>query len=446
MGRRLLVPVVALVTLVAAACDDPAATAEREDGPVMVLTHRGFSVGADAVEALEAAVGEQVVVVVEDDATSMLDLLTASSAGSGIDVVAGLDSLDVGTFVAADLTEPYTPAGADLLPVALRVGNDPITPISYTDVCFNYDRAWFDPPEPSADDGEEVVDAADVINEAGELAEPDDGDASATADGDDVTAQGEARGEDEGDGGPEGEVEGEGETVEDEEVEGEQAARPQEPTGLGSLGRPELAGLVAMPDPRADPFGLAFVAGLATVSPGPPEDGATDPELVAALELLRGNDLLVADDFRSAYFRAFTGGSAEGHRPVVLASALMPAVSARFADPLPESVGTAVVDDGCARLVDYAAVVTGSERPELARRTLDAMVEPEFQYTLSDERGSRPARTDLIRRAEVAELGTEVQSVLLDPLATADAIPAMLAAWDEAGALTAADPLAETEE
>jgi ABC-type Fe3+ transport system substrate-binding protein len=115
----------------------------------------------------------------------------------------------------------------------------------------------------------------------------------------------------------------------------------------------------------------------------------------------------------------------------------MPAVTARFLDPIPPVLETVVIPDGCTRLVSYAGVLADSARPEMARRLLDAIVAPEFQFAMSDARGSRPARTDLIRRPEVAAFDPAVEPLLLDPATSADAVPDLLRAWLAAGAPTA---------
>jgi ABC-type thiamine transport system substrate-binding protein len=432
--------VAAVVLGLLTACGGSSSSGEatEDEGPLRLLTHSDFPLDDSVVAELEAAAGEPVVVVVEEDQASMLDLLTASSAGSGIDVVVGLDSLSVGIALSAGLFDQYAPAGVEHLDPTLRVEGDPVVPVSSTDVCFNYDRSWFRPPEEAADeegvpatpvapeDQDEVLDAADVINQGGQLGAP------TTVAGDDATDDGAAAPD-----------EDEGETGSDDDGDGtgaveELAARPAAPSSLEALASEEYAGLVAFPDPGEDRLALAFVAGLGAQTAGPPEPGVPDPELVNRLRDLRANDLRVTPSFRDAYFGEFTAGAADGQRPVVLASALMPAVTARFLDPIPPVLQTAVIPDGCTRLVSYAGVLADSARPETARRLLDAIVAPEFQFAMSDARGSRPARTDLIRRPEVAAFDPSVEPLLLDPATSAERVPDMLLAW-----LTAATPTAE---
>jgi ABC-type Fe3+ transport system substrate-binding protein len=84
--------------------------------------------------------------------------------------------------------------------------------------------------------------------------------------------------------------------------------------------------------------------------------------------------------------------------------------------------------------VSYAGVLADTARPEMARRLLDAIVAPEFQFAMSDARGSRPARTDLIRRPEVAAFDPAVEPLLLDPATSAGRVPDLLLAWLAAGA------------
>ena len=428
------VAAVVLGLLAACGSSSPSSGATADEGPLRLLTHEDFPLDDSVVAELEAATGEPVVVVVEEDQASMLDLLTASSAGSGIDVVVGLDSLSVGTALSARLFDEYAPAGSDLLDPSLRVEGDPVVPVSSTDACFNYDRTWFRPPEEATDDEgappttaapenqDEVLDAADVINQGGQLGPATTVTGEA---GDDQAAAGEGE-TGSGDGADEGTADAAG-----------LAARPAAPSSLEALSGEEYAGLVAFPDPEADRLALAFVAGLGGQTAGPPEPGVPDPELVSRLRDLRANDLRITPTFRDAYFGEFTAGAADGQRPVVLASALMPAVTARFLDPIPPVLQTAVIPDGCTRLVSYSGILADSARPEAARRLLDAIVAPEFQFAMSDARGSRPARTDLIRRPEVAAFDPSVEPLLLDPATSAAKVPDLLLAWLAAGTPTA---------
>jgi len=453
-----------------------------DDGPVRVLTHREFPLTEELIDQLEQLLDAPVAVVVEKDQASMVDLLTASSAPPAIDVVLGLDSLDVGTVLDAGLFAPYSPRSVDRLESTLRLGDDMVVPMRWTDVCFNFDKFWFEPPEPSFVGPRGPGRVAPIDGEPGDgTDQPDDG-TGATGDGssdtsvpsDDGTAGSVTGSEDSvpeaADGGEEGlgddsggDGGSAGEGSQGEGSEGDvNGIVPDPPASVDSLALEPYQGLATMADPARDRFSLAFLAGLASTlgvtaaaPPAPPTSStgpdqgpqgppqtvpAADPALVDALRSLRANGLAVTDGFQEAYFGEFTAGSVDGTRPLVLASALMPAVSVRFVDPLPEGVQTAVINDECARLVDYAGVLAVAPHPVLARRLLDLLIAPEFQFELFDTRGSQPARTDLINRPEVAEFGIAVQPVLLDPLTTASQVEGLLAAWEQAGIAAPADP------
>jgi len=452
------------VVLGLAACgstDDPVA----EGGPVHVLTHRDFPLSEDLVGQLEEFLDAPIAVVVEKDQASMVDLLTASSAPPAIDVVLGLDSLDVGTVLDAGLFAPYSPRSVDSLESTLRLGDDTAVPMRWTDVCFNFDKFWFEPPEPSFVGPRGPGRVAPIDGESTEgtdgTGEVGDGTSETSVASEDATDATAAGGQDPASEGAESDA-GEG-SSEDGDVNG---IVPDPPSSVDALALEPYQGLVAMADPATDRFSLAFLAGLAStlgVTSAPPTTPPTtapatgtavtpdttpsaDPALVEALRSLRANGMEVTDGFQEAYFGAFTAGSVDGTRPLVLASALMPAVSVRFVDPLPEGVQTAVINDECARLVDYAGVLAVAPNPVLARRLMDLLIAPEFQFEMFDTRGSRPARTDLINRPEVAEFGIAVQPVLLDPLTTAGHVEGLLAAWDQAGIAAAEDPTEQAEE
>src|SRR5207247_1806621 len=82
---------------------------------------------------------------------------------------------------------------------------------------------------------------------------------------------------------------------------------------------------------------------------------------------LRANDVKVTDDWDTAYYDSFSGGSGGGDRPVVVSYATSPAAEVYFASPQPSQSPTGVVTDGCFRQVEFAGVLHGTKQPELAR-------------------------------------------------------------------------------
>ena len=92
----------------------------------------------------------------------------------------------------------------------------------------------------------------------------------------------------------------------------------------------------------------------------------------------------------------------------------MPAVSVRFLPELPEEVDVAVVDSGCVKIVNYAAVVNNTPSRRNAGRLVDTFVEPLFQYGVPDRYGSRPARTDIVRTDAWRQFGVSVTAIPID--------------------------------
>lgn len=94
---------------------------------------------------------------------------------------------------------------------------------------------------------------------------------------------------------------------------------------------------------------------------------------------LRENDVLVENDWETAYYSSFSGGAGAGDRPIVVSYATSPVAEVVFSDPPVATAPTGVVFDGCFRQVEYAGVLRGAKAPELARQFVDFMISAEFQ-------------------------------------------------------------------
>jgi len=165
-----------------------------------------------------------------------------------------------------------------------------------------------------------------------------------------------------------------------------------------------------------------------------------------AVDLLR-NGALITDTWADAYFGEFTQGSATGERRAVLASAGMPAVTARLRFEPPELLETEVIDDACLRVVNYAGIIGGTLQRRDAGRLIDAIVTPEFQFFLGDDRfflgddrGSRPARIDLVIPELVATYGADVDVAVIDPMVDDMFVQDLLLVWDQAVIEAATEP------
>jgi thiamine transport system substrate-binding protein len=191
------------------------------------------------------------------------------------------------------------------------------------------------------------------------------------------------------------------------------------PATLQSLTNPEYAGKLVVENPATSSPGLAFL--LATVGhfgDGDNTYGISWQEFWTALAL---NDVLVVDDWDTAYYTAFSGGSGEGDRPLVVSYATSPVAEVVFADPPVTEAPTSVLTDVCFLQIEYAGVLHGAKAPEGARRFIDFMVSVEFQSDIPLNMFVFPAND----RATIPEVFSEnvepVDNVVwLDP-ATIDA-------------------------
>jgi thiamine transport system substrate-binding protein len=136
---------------------------------------------------------------------------------------------------------------------------------------------------------------------------------------------------------------------------------------------------------------------------------------------LRANDVQVANDWNDAYYNDFTGGGANGGRPLVVSYATDPASSMVGASDPSATPGIQFVDDGCFRQEEFVGVLTGAKNVGGAQAWVDFMASPEFQSDMPLNMYVLPVNPD----AQVPELFTNIQSHATVPL-TMD--PATIAA------------------
>lgn len=150
---RFAVPAtIAAATL--AACSAPAEqptasgseTPVTQDTEVTVVTHDSFAVPDDVVASFEQETGIKVTFVAPGDAGAMVNQLILTKDAPLGDVAYGVDntfaSRALGEGVFADYTSA-APAAADAAAYAIE-GSNALTAIDYSDVCLNYDIAYFE--------------------------------------------------------------------------------------------------------------------------------------------------------------------------------------------------------------------------------------------------------------------------------------------------------------
>ena len=150
-----------------------------------------------------------------------------------------------------------------------------------------------------------------------------------------------------------------------------------EPATLQALIEPAYRGKLVVENPATSSPGLAFL--MATIGQFGEGDNTYGISWQEYWQALVGNDVLVVDDWDTAYYTSFSGGTGAGDRPLVVSYATSPAAEVVLAEEPITEAPTSVLTDTCFLQIEYAGVLHGTKSPEGARRFIDFMVSPEFQ-------------------------------------------------------------------
>ncbi|MDX1662490.1 MAG: thiamine ABC transporter substrate-binding protein [Candidatus Promineifilaceae bacterium] len=147
------------------------------------------------------------------------------------------------------------------------------------------------------------------------------------------------------------------------------------PDSLDDLVDPAYEGLLVVESPATSSPGLAFL--LTTIANYGTDGNYTYLNYWADLE---NNDVLVVNDWNSAYYGHFSVAG-DGNRPLVVSYASSPPAEVIFADPRPEEAPSAsvVAPDTCFRQIEFVGILGGTEQRELAEALVDYMLSEPFQ-------------------------------------------------------------------
>ena len=188
------------------------------------------------------------------------------------------------------------------------------------------------------------------------------------------------------------------------------------PATLDDLTRPAYRGQLVVENPATSSPGLAFL--LATVVRFGESGSYTWQDYWRDL---RANDVMVTDDWNTAYYDNFSGGSGSGDRPIVVSYATDPAAEVYFASPQPSQAPIAVITDGCFRQVEFAGVLAGTHQAALAQAFIDYMLSPNFQADIPLNMFVFPAN----QQAQPPQLFTDYAAHISQPI---EMDPAQIAA------------------
>lgn len=145
------------------------------------------------------------------------------------------------------------------------------------------------------------------------------------------------------------------------------------PTSLEDLVNPEYANLLVVENPATSSPGLAFM--LATIAEYG-EYGYLD-----FWAELKDNDVVIVNDWGTAYYTNFSGSVGQGNQPMVVSYGTSPAAEFIFSEEeLSESPTASLVGRNmCFRQIEFAGILRGSKSRALAEKFIDFMLSTNFQ-------------------------------------------------------------------
>lgn len=148
------------------------------------------------------------------------------------------------------------------------------------------------------------------------------------------------------------------------------------PQSLSDLVQPEYQGLLVVQNPATSSPGLSFL--LATI-------GAFGADhYLDFWQKLVDNDVLVVNDWETAYYTEFSGSAGEGPRPLVVSYNSSPAFEIIYAEsPMDEApTGAVVAANTCFRQIEFVGILKGTDQKSLAEKWVDFMLSTTFQEDL----------------------------------------------------------------
>ena len=160
------------------------------------------------------------------------------------------------------------------------------------------------------------------------------------------------------------------------------------PQTLAELTQPEYKGLLVVENPATSSPGLAFM--LATVAQFGP-DGYLD-----FWRSLRDNEVMVVNDWETAYYTNFSGSSGQGSQPLVVSYSTSPAAEVYFsAEPVDESPTGAITGPGtCFRQVEFVGILKGTSHRAMAEVFIDFLLGVYFQDEMPFQMFVFPVHTE----------------------------------------------------
>lgn len=140
--RTVLKAALLVAVLIAACSSEPTG----QPAVLKLVAHESFAEAAtpETFQAFTDRTGIEVEVLAAGDAGSMVTSAVLTSGNPIADVMYGVDDTFLSRALDGDIFASHTSALIDRVPAGLQLASsDLVTPISFGDVCLNYDKEWF---------------------------------------------------------------------------------------------------------------------------------------------------------------------------------------------------------------------------------------------------------------------------------------------------------------
>ena len=165
------------------------------------------------------------------------------------------------------------------------------------------------------------------------------------------------------------------------------------PTSFADLAEPALNESLVVEDPSASTPGLAFM--LATIASfGGGDDASSNAAWLQYWKSLKDNGVQVVDSWETAYYGAFSGGSGEGTRPLVVSYASSPPAEVTDTTIAVDATPTGVIGATCYRQTEFAGILSGSTQQLAAASFIEFMLGKSFQEDVPGQMYVYPVRSD----------------------------------------------------
>lgn len=199
----------------------------------------------------------------------------------------------------------------------------------------------------------------------------------------------------------------------------------QPPANIEALTEPRYKNLTVVENPATSSPGLAFL--LTTIG------RFGDVGYLDYWRKLKDNGVLVTNGWQEAYWGSFSAAS-KGNRPIVVSYASSPPAEVFYAKIKPTEAPTAAITSAgsCYRQIEFAGILKGTKKRDLAGKLLDFMLDTTFQEDIPLQMfvfpSNRKARLPLVftKHTVIAD-----RPIMIDPEKIASHRDAWIEAWTE---------------